>query len=160
MADTKKITIEPVAEKKPSKKEYISAVGRRRESSAQARFYQKDSMEWKGKELKKGEIYVNGVVVSEYFPGEAAKVRFLEPLRTTNMTNKFIVTIQAMGGGKNGQLDASIQAVSRALEKFDKEKLRPILKKKGFLTRDSRVRERRKVGTGGKARRKKQSPKR
>jgi small subunit ribosomal protein S9 len=53
-----------------------------------------------------------------------------------------------------------IHGLSRALAKLDKEEFRPVLKKAGLLTRDSRVRERRKVGMGGKARRKKQSPKR
>lgn len=70
------------------------------------------------------------------------------------------MTFFVQGGGKKGQLGAIIHGLARAIEKTDKETLRPILKKAGLLTRDSRTRERRKVGTGGKARRVKQSPKR
>ena len=65
-----------------------------------------------------------------------------------------------MGGGKKGQLGAVTHGMARAFDKLDREKFRPELKKAGLLTRDSRTRERRKIGTGGKARRKKQSPKR
>jgi small subunit ribosomal protein S9 len=64
-----------------------------------------------------------------------------------------------VSGGTRGQLDAVIHAISRALSSMD-EKDKAILKKGGFLTRDARVRERRKVGMGGKARRQRQSPKR
>lgn len=84
----------------------------------------------------------------------------MEPFRATNTIGKYSLTIKVEGGGKSGQLEAVVHGISRALQLLDKEKFRPILKKKGFLTRDARVRERRKVGTGGKARRKKQSPKR
>jgi small subunit ribosomal protein S9 len=59
-----------------------------------------------------------------------------------------------------GQLDAVILGISRALEKVDKEKFRPILKKRGFMTRDPRAKQRRKAGFAGKSRAKKQSPKR
>ncbi len=59
-----------------------------------------------------------------------------------------------------GQLDAIVLGIARVLNEYDKEKYRPVLKTKGYFTRDARIRERRKVGTGGKARRKKQSPKR
>jgi len=73
---------------------------------------------------------------------------------------KYYVTVKVVGGGKNGQLDAVVHGIARAFDKADREKFRPPLKRAGLLTRDARVRERRKVGTGGKARRKKQSPKR
>src|SRR3989344_3507251 len=62
--------------------------------------------------------------------------------------------------GKTGQLDAIILGLARALDKIDREKFHTALKKKGMLTRDPRVKERRKVGMGGKSRRRKQSPKR
>ncbi|MEK7526737.1 MAG: 30S ribosomal protein S9, partial [Patescibacteria group bacterium] len=62
--------------------------------------------------------------------------------------------------GRVGQLGATILGIARTIEKMNSEKYRPALKKAGLLTRDDRTRERRKVGTGGKARRKKQSPKR
>src|SRR3989344_4281255 len=63
------------------------------------------------------------------------------------------ISIFLNGGGKSGQIDAIILGISRALELSNKEQYRPILKKQGFLKRDARIRERRKVGTGGKARR-------
>jgi len=68
--------------------------------------------------------------------------------------------VKVVGGGPNGQLEAIIHGIARALSSFDREKYRAVLKKAGFLTRDPRERERRKAGMGGKARRKRQSPKR
>ena len=73
--------------------------------------------------------------------------------------NRFTAIATAKGSGKNGQLGAFVLAISRALEKFDPA-LRPILKKRGLLTRDQRQKERRKPGLAQKARAKKQSPKR
>jgi len=70
------------------------------------------------------------------------------------------VHVKVTGGGLKGQLDAATHAVAKALAKENREAFRTPLKKLGLLTRDSRIRERRKVGMGGKARRKKQSPKR
>lgn len=146
----------------PSAVSYISAVGRRREAVARVRLYseEKDEIDINGGLFKKGDIHVNGKPIGEYFPGEVAKISYLEPFRVTNTLNKFIITVKAAGGGKSGQLGAVVHGIARALEKFDKEKFTPILRKKNLLTRDSRVRERRKVGMGGKARRRKQSPKR
>jgi small subunit ribosomal protein S9 len=142
-----------------SKKDYIFAVGRRKESVARVRLYLKDIIVWNSIEVKKGDIIVNKNKALEYFGKESEKV-FREPLRVTNTEKNFAVTVVVQGGGKVGQLGATALGISRALDKFDKEKFHPILKKRGFLTRDPRVRERRKVGMGGKARRKKQSPKR
>lgn len=148
--------------KKSSKKDYIHAIGRRREAVARVRLYPnvKENLAWGEISIKKGDILVNLKPASEYFNGEKAKTMYTEPLRITNTLNRFAVTARTRGGGLNGQLDALILAISRALSLFDKDKFRPILKKRGFLTRDARARERRKVGTGGKARRAKQSPKR
>jgi small subunit ribosomal protein S9 len=74
--------------------------------------------------------------------------------------NRFATTIKTSGGGLMGQLDAIVLGISRALEKVDQEKFRPILKKRGFMTRDPRAKQRRKAGFAGKSRAKKQSPKR
>ncbi len=144
-----------------SKKEYIHAVGRRREAVARIRLYtdSKNEITWGNAVVKKGDIVVNEKLINLYFPGEVAKAAYNEPFRITNTQNKFAATIRASGGGNQGQLDASVLAIARALIGYDAS-FRSILKKKGFLTRDARIRERRKVGTGGKARRKKQSPKR
>ncbi len=151
---------ENIVEKKDSKKEYIFAVGRRRAAIARVRLYAKaESVAWADQTVKLGEIFVNGKKIEEYFSGDVTKVKYLKPFEITNTLNKFITTIVVEGGGKNGQLDAAVLGISRALSTHDKE-FRPKLKVKGLLTRDSRARERRKVGTGGKARRTKQSPKR
>lgn len=135
----------------PRKKKikYTYAVGRRRSAAARVRLF-------KGK----GENLVNDKPISQYFPGEINKIAYTQPFKVVDVENKYFVTVKVVGGGKEGQLDATLQAVARALDKANKEKFRSPLKKAGLLTRDARVRERRKVGTGGKARRKKQSPKR
>lgn len=148
-----------IAEKEVAKKDYVFAVGRRKEAVARVRLYPKDSIVWGGVEVKKGDIIVNKRSALEYFGKEAEK-SFKSPLTVTNTEKKFAITVVAVSGGKAGQLGATILGIARALDKFDKEKFHSILKKKGLLTRDPRVRERRKVGMGGKARRKKQSPKR
>lgn len=127
----------------------IYAVGRRRSASARIRLL-------KGK----GESIVNGKPIDEYFPGRINETKWSSPFRLAEVEGRYYVTVKVVGGGKNGQLEATIHGIARALAKADIEKFRPPLKKAGLLTRDARVRERRKVGTGGKARRKKQSPKR
>ncbi len=146
---------------KAGKDEYIFAVGRDRQAVARVRLYPKvsDVVLWSDQQVKKGEIYVNQRPIEDYFTGDVAKAAYLEPLRITNALNRYAVTVKVAGGGPKGQIDAVIHGISRALAHVD-EKHRSILKKKGYLTRDARARERRKVGTGGKARRKKQSPKR
>lgn len=145
------------------KKDYVFAVGRRKESVARVRLYQnvKADLVWKEKPVKKGEIMVNEKPIAEYFSGEVARKLYTEPLRVTNAHQQnFAFTIKVIGGGPSGQLQAVIAGIANALKKLDDDKYHSVLKKKGFLTRDSRVRERRVVGMGGKSRRKKQSPKR
>lgn len=138
---------------------YYEAVGRRKESSARVRLHV-GSTTVNTIEVGKGALFVNGREIEKYFPGEVSKKMYLEPFRTTNTIGRFATTIQATGGGLSGQLGAVIHAISRALVKVDPEKFRPILKKRGFLTRDPRAKERRKAGFAGKARARKQSPKR
>lgn len=141
---------------------YYQAVGRRKESSARVRLFVivEDSLTLGDKTVNKGEIMINGKNAEQYFPGEIAKKKYLEPFRTTNTLNRFATTVKIVGGGSAGQLTALIHALSRALIKVDLEKFRPILKKRGFLTRDPRAKQRRKAGFAGKARARKQSPKR
>lgn len=141
---------------------YYEAVGRRREATARVRLYVvKDGLVKIGdSEVAKGAIVVNGRPAETYFPGEVYKKMFQEPFRTTNTMNRFGTSVKVAGGGLVGQLGAVIHGISRALEKVDKDKFRPILKKRGFMTRDPRAKERRKAGLAGKARAKKQSPKR
>ena len=76
-----------------------------------------------------------------------------------NRQDQFSGSIKVEGGGKIGQIDAVVLGISRALAKFD-ESFRPILRKYKLLTRDPRVKESRHYGLAGKARKKKQSPKR
>ncbi|MBI2622886.1 MAG: 30S ribosomal protein S9 [Candidatus Levybacteria bacterium] len=162
MAKKKTEQKEKVEEKTTLKKDFVFAVGRRKEAIARVRLYKaaNNGVLWGEKKVKKGEIFVNGKPIGEYFSGKVAEVLYMEPFRLTNTVGKYILTVKVEGGGKKGQLEATVHGISRALQLLDKEKFRSVLKKKGFLTRDARVRERRKVGTGGKARRKKQSPKR
>lgn len=148
-----------LTKKEVAKKDYVFAVGRRKEAVARVRLYRKDSILWENVEVKKGEVFVNKKPGFVYFGKDAERI-YRQPLIVTNADKRFAVAAMVLGGGKVGQLDAVVLGIARALDKFDKEKYRPILKKRGFLTRDPRVRERRKVGMGGKARRRKQSPKR
>jgi len=142
-------------------KEYKFAVGKRREAVARVRLYQtvKAGLMIGEKAIKKGDIFVNSKKIEEYFKDKVSKVSYEEPFKITNNLGKHALTIKVSGGGTKSQLEAVVHAISRVLSLID-EKNKQILKKNGFLTRDARVRERRKVGMGGKARRKKQSPKR
>lgn len=132
------------------KQDYIYSVGRRKTASCRMRLFE-----------GKGENLVNGVLVFDYFSGGVfkAKIERYYKLVGNIFDSKYHFSAKVEGGGKSGQLDAVFHGLSRALVKAEPD-LKPKLKKEGFLTRDARVRERRKVGTGGKARRKKQSPKR
>lgn len=140
---------------------YYEGVGRRKEGTARVRLYvTEDEVSMKGSTIKKGDIQVNGRPFEKYFPTEIAQKLCLEPFRITNTLGRFAVSVVVVGGGPMGQLNAFIHGVSRALLKADKEKFRPILKKRGFLTRDPRAKQRRKAGYAQKARARKQSPKR
>lgn len=134
--------------RKTKKKNYTYAVGRRKSASARIRLY-------KGK----GENLVNGMPIGKYFPGKRLASLWQEPFDLTDTLGKYYITARVVGGGKKGQLEAVIHGTARSLAEVSSD-LRLPLKKAGLLTRDDRVRERRKIGTGGKARRKKQSPKR
>ena len=152
-----------IKKNKNGKKDYVFAVGRRKSSVARVRVYQavKADLTWGETPVKKGEIFVNQKPIAEYFSGEVSRRLYTEPLRVTNAHQQnYAFTIKVVGGGPSGQLQAVIVGIANALSRLDEAKYRPTLKKKGFLTRDSRVRERRVVGMGGKSRRKKQSPKR
>ena len=153
-------TTEPIKTKKGIKP-YIHAVGRRREAVARVRLYtQGNKVELNGFEVKKGETYVNGKLINEYFRFKTHGPTYNKFLLESGISGKHFVTAKVAGGGIEAQLEALILGVARALDKFDTDTFHSILREKGYLTRDPRTRERRKVGTGGKARRKKQSPKR
>ena len=160
MPKTKKTEKEKTKEVK--KEEHYYAVGRRRESSARVRLYPVTSQKIKSgeKEINNGDIVVNSRPVSKYFSGILYEKLYMEPFRTTNTVGRFTTTAVITGGGTMGQLNALIHGISRALCKVDDEKFRPLLRKKGFISRDPRAKERRKAGLAQKARAKKQSPKR
>lgn len=140
---------------------YYEGVGKRKESTARVRLYvTQEKLILSGSEYKKGDVTINNKISDNYFLGLVQKKNLLEPFRTTNTLNRFVTSIHVTGGGPSGQMGAIILGISRALEKVDKEKFRPILKKRGFLTRDSRIKQRRKAGFAGKSRARKQSPKR
>ncbi len=127
---------------------FISATGRRKESIAQVRLYE-----------GRGEITVNGKKINEYFFGKVAEKFFSKPFEVAQIIGKYYASIKVEGGGTVSQLGAVVHGLSRALAKAD-EKLKPLLKKERLLTRDARVKERRKYGHAQKARAMKQSPKR
>lgn len=151
MAETKeKKTKEIKKTEVKVEKDYLYAVGRRKEAVARVRMYPEE----------KGEIEVNGVRIEEYFPGESNKSIYIEPLRTCNVIGKHKISIKVVGSGKMAQLGAIVHGMSRCLIQFNGERFRPILKKRGFLMRDPRAKERRKAGMGGSARAKVTSPRR
>lgn len=131
------------------KLDYTFAVGRRRESVARVRLYR-----------GKAESTVNGMPAEKYFPGEIAKKALAKPFGATESSDKYYFSAKVASGGKVGQLEALVLGLSRTLVKVAPEKNRVPLRKLNLLTRDSRIRQRRMVGMGGKSRRKKQSPKR
>lgn len=122
-------------EKKINNKKYIYGKGARKSSVAQVRLYEKG----------KGGVEVNGLKLKEYFKTVALQDVFLSPLKLTNHLKDLDVTVKVHSGGQQGQADACRHAISRALVALDKE-LRPALKAEGFLTRDPRVKERKKPG--------------
>ena len=105
-----------------------------------------------------GTFKLNGRPLEDYFPNPAHRRLVTEPLRVTNTLERYDVLANLDGGGVSGQAGALRHAISRALVDLDVE-LRPELKKRGFLTRDAREVERKKVGLHG-ARRRKQFSKR
>ena len=131
------------------KAKFIEAVGRRKVAIARVRLYQ-----------DVGDFVVNDKIVGEYFSGIAnAAAKYNKPFLLTDTQGKYAVTVVVKGSGKNSQLEAVVHALSRALVKLNAD-FKPLLKKAGFMTRDDRMKETRKIGMGGKARRKRQSPKR
>ena len=95
-----------------------------------------------------GKITVNGRAFETYFPLETLRSTVSLPLTVTATSDKLDVRINVVGGGPNGQAGAVRHGISRALLKFDAN-LRPALKAEGFLTRDPRMRERKKYGQPG-----------
>lgn len=114
-----------------------SAVGKRKTSVA--RVYMN-----KGK----GEIKVNGRSFDEYFPTQSLQKKALEPLEAIKQNGQYDIAIRVAGGGISGQAQASRHGIARALLNVDDE-MRATLKPLGFLTRDARIKERKKYGQPG-----------
>ena len=95
-----------------------------------------------------GKIEVNGKNFEEYFPTTALQNVVLAPLQTAKGTNAYDISVNTHGGGANGQAGAVRLAISRALIQVDGG-LRPALKDEGFLSRDPRMKERKKPGQPG-----------
>jgi small subunit ribosomal protein S9 len=95
-----------------------------------------------------GKIVVNGRSFENYFPTEAQRVTVTQPLTATESVNKYDVRVSVRGGGPFGQAGAVRHGIARALLGADLN-LRPTLKADGLLTRDSRMRERKKYGQPG-----------
>ena len=95
-----------------------------------------------------GRIMVNRRAFEDYFPRETLRMIIAQPLEITNTLGQFDVIATVGGGGPTGQAGAVRHGIARALVRFD-EKLRPPLKKAGLLTRDPRMRERKKYGQPG-----------
>ena len=108
--------------------------GRRKTATARTRLY-----------AGTGVITVNGRSFEEYFPRKTLQMIIRQPLVLTKMIDKLDVRVNVSGGGVAGQAEAVRHGISRALLEVDPE-LRPILKKAGFLTRDARMKERKKYG--------------
>lgn len=126
--------------KKQDKKEikfpegkYFYAVGRRKSAIAQVRVYN-----------GRGKTVVNGIEAEEYFAAPLIE-KMIEPLKQISKEGEYDVYVKVIGGGTNGQSEAIRHGISRALSGEDKA-VRTTLKKLGFLTRDSRVVERKKPG--------------
>jgi small subunit ribosomal protein S9 len=120
-----------------SSKTWFYGTGRRKESIARV-FLRPGS----------GKFTVNGRTVDQYFTNFAWKHDATEPLKFTSLADQVDVVVTANGGGAGGQSGAVRMGLSRAISRFNPE-LRPSLRKNGFLTRDSRMKERKKYGQKG-----------
>ena len=113
---------------------HIRALGRRKTAAARVR-------------LTKGAgiITINNKPLSEYFPISFWQEKVEAPLQVVGKMKEFDISVRVLGGGVNAQAEAVRHGISRVLVKFNEE-LKPVLKAEGFLTRDSRARERKKYG--------------
>jgi small subunit ribosomal protein S9 len=95
-----------------------------------------------------GQISVNNRTFEDYFPREALRLMVAQPLELTNTTAQVDIKVNVAGGGLSGQAGAVRHGIARALLVYDAN-LRPQLKRAGFLTRDPRMKERKKYGQPG-----------
>ena len=124
-----------------SKPQYIWGVGRRKSAVARVRIA-----------VGSGKIEINGRTLNDYFTGERDRKAIFGPLEVTNTGGKMDVLVNASGGGPTGQAGAIVMGLGRALAKYDPS-LEVALRNSRFLTRDSRMKERKKYGQRGARRR-------
>ena len=117
---------------------FFYGTGRRKESVARVRLY-----------AGTGSITINDREIDDYFGLEPLKLIVRQPLNLTGTLDKFDIVCRVAGGGVTGQAGAIRHGISRALLQYNSEELRPVLKKAGFLTRDPRMKERKKYGLKG-----------
>lgn len=117
-----------------AKQVVYSATGKRKESIARVKLFPGE-----------GKIMVNSRDFKEYFKRESLITIIMEPFRLTNTENAYDIIADLSGGGISGQAGALRHSISKALLEINEE-YRPLLKREGFLTRDSRVKERKKYG--------------
>jgi small subunit ribosomal protein S9 len=142
MAETTTPTIEQPQSTEPKvKPTYIWGVGRRKSSVARVRIAPGT-----------GKIEINGRSLNDYLTGERDRKSIFGPLEVTNTGGKLDVLVNADGGGPAGQTGAIVMGLGRALAKYDNN-LEVALRNAGFLTRDSRMKERKKYGQRGARRR-------
>lgn len=130
-----------------SQNNYYYGTGKRKSAVAKVRLYPNGAG-----------IVVNGKPLEEAFPWEPWQIQIVEPLKVSNLEGQFSVQAMVEGGGIRGQAGALRHGISRALLAASPD-LKDVLRKHGLLTRDARVKERRKYGYVG-ARKTRQSPKR
>ena len=118
-----------------SKKKYFYGTGRRKSSVARVRVYENGT----------GSIIINGREIDDYFGLDTLKLIVNQPLVATNLVGKVDIVVTVAGGGVSGQAGAIRHGISRALLGLNAE-FRPTLKAAGFLTRDPRMKERKKYG--------------
>ena len=118
-----------------SKKPYFYGTGRRKSSVARVHLFQNGT----------GTITINGRDINDYFGLDTLKMFVRQPLNSTDTLGKVDIVATVEGGGVSGQAGALRHGISRALLQVNPE-FRPILKKAGFLTRDPRMKERKKYG--------------
>lgn len=128
---------------------YTEAIGRRKAASARVRIFKAE-----------GDFVVNNKIVGDYFDSVPhAHKQYLRPFEVTDTQGTYAVTARVSGSGKQSQLEAIVLGISRALANVSAD-YQVLLRGASLLTRDDRTKETRKIGAGGKARRKRQSPKR
>lgn len=114
--------------------QYHYGLGRRKCAVARVRIFPGD-----------GRMTVNGKAITDYFGRAALEAIARQPLQEAQLPTTYSVVVKVVGGGHSGQAGAIRHGIARALVRLDEE-MRPVMRRRGFLTRDARVKERKKYG--------------